>query len=77
MKCFISYTYMVLKIPASPKLLKGDCLQLMPELPESSVDLILCDLPYGLTECKWDITLPFEKLWEQYHRIIRPKEKRH
>ena len=59
-------------LPAPPKLLKGDCLQLMPELPENSIDLILCDLPYGLTDCKWDVALPLETLWKQYHRIIRP-----
>lgn len=49
---------------------QGDCLELMKDIPEHSVDLILCDLPYGTTQCKWDIILPFDVLWENYHRII-------
>jgi site-specific DNA-methyltransferase (adenine-specific) len=47
----------------------GDCLQLMRELPDASVDMVLCDLPYGTTACKWDSVLPFEKLWVEYLRI--------
>lgn len=50
---------------------QGDCLELMREIPDKSVDIILCDLPYGLTQNKKDITLPFDKLWEQYNRIIK------
>jgi site-specific DNA-methyltransferase (adenine-specific) len=50
---------------------QGDCLEVMKEIPNSSVDLILCDLPYGTTACKWDTILPFDKLWEQYKRIIK------
>lgn len=50
----------------------GDCLELMSEIPDHSVDLILCDLPYGTTGCKWDIVIPFEPLWEQYNRIMKP-----
>lgn len=53
------------------KLLRGDCLELMKKIPDGSVDMILCDLPYGTTSCKWDIVLPFDKLWEQYNRIIK------
>lgn len=53
------------------KLLKGDCLEFMKKLPEKSIDLILCDLPYGTTQCKWDSVLPFEPLWEAYKRIIK------
>lgn len=54
------------------KLLHGDCLELMKDIPEKSVDMILCDLPYGmLTACKWDTIIPFEPLWEQYNRIIK------
>lgn len=49
----------------------GDCLQLLPEIPDKSIDMILTDLPYGTTACKWDITIPFEPLWEQYERIIK------
>ncbi len=55
------------------KLLNGDCLELMRDLPDSSVDLILCDLPYGTTACTWDSVIPFEALWTQYRRVIKPK----
>ena len=53
------------------KLLQGDCLELMKDIPNKSVDMILCDLPYGTTACKWDNVIPFEPLWEQYNRIIK------
>ena len=53
------------------KLLCGDCLELMKEIPDKSIDMILCDLPYGTTACKWDTIIPFEPLWEQYNRIIK------
>ena len=49
----------------------GDCLSVMQEIEDKSVDLILCDLPYGTTKCKWDTIIPFEPLWEQYKRIIK------
>lgn len=49
----------------------GDCLELMKNIPNNSVDMILCDLPYGTTACKWDIIIPFDKLWEQYNRIVK------
>ena len=49
----------------------GDCLELMKDIPDGSVDMILCDLPYGTTACKWDTIIPFEPLWEQYNRIIK------
>lgn len=49
----------------------GDCLELMKDVPDGSVDMILCDLPYGTTACKWDTVIPFEPLWEQYKRIIK------
>ena len=49
----------------------GDCLEIMKYIPEKSIDMILCDLPYGTTACKWDIIIPFDKLWEQYNRIIK------
>jgi site-specific DNA-methyltransferase (adenine-specific) len=55
------------------KLLQGDCLELMKDIPDKSIDLILCDLPYGTTACKWDNVIPFEPLWEQYKRIIKDK----
>ena len=50
---------------------QGDCLELMQELPDKSVDMILCDLPYGTTACKWDSIIPLEPMWEQYERIIK------
>jgi site-specific DNA-methyltransferase (adenine-specific) len=53
------------------KLLEGDCLELMPTLEDKSVDMILCDLPYGTTACKWDTIIPFEPLWAEYERIIK------
>ena len=53
------------------KLIKGDCLSVMKDLPEGSVDMVLCDLPYGITACKWDSIIPFNALWEQYNRIIK------
>ena len=49
-----------------------DCLEGMKLLPDESIDMILCDLPYGVTACKWDSTIPLDKLWEQYERIIKP-----
>lgn len=56
----------------SVTLLQGDCLELMRDLPDASVDIILCDLPYGTTACKWDTVIPFEPLWAQYKRIAKP-----
>ena len=53
------------------KLHQGDCLELMKDIPDGSIDMILCDLPYGTTECKWDSIIPLDKLWEQYMRIIK------
>ena len=50
---------------------QGDCLELMKKIPDGSIDLILCDLPYGVTQNKKDVVIPFEPLWEQYNRIIR------
>lgn len=50
---------------------QGDCLELMKEIPDKYIDMILCDLPYGTTACKWDTIIPFEHLWEQYDRIIK------
>lgn len=53
------------------KLLKGDCLELLPSIPNESVDLILADLPYGMTANKWDSVIPLKPLFEQYQRIIK------
>ena len=49
----------------------GDCLEVMVWLPDASVDMILCDLPYGTTACKWDTVIPFEPLWAQYRRVAK------
>jgi len=49
----------------------GDCLELMPQIKTGSVDMILCDLPYGTTACKWDIVIPFIQLWCEYGRVIK------
>jgi len=49
----------------------GDTLDRMKEIPDRSVDMVLCDLPYGTTACKWDTVIPFEPLWDQYKRIIK------
>jgi len=49
----------------------GDCLELMKEIPNESIDMILCDLPYGTTQNKWDSIIPFDKLWEEYERVIK------
>lgn len=55
----------------SSAVLHGDCLELMKNISDGSVDMILCDLPYGTTGCKWDAIIPFDKLWYQYERIIK------
>ena len=52
-------------------LYQGDCLEIMKQIKDKSIDMILCDLPYGTTKCKWDVVIPFDKLWEQYNRIIK------
>ena len=53
------------------KIIQGDCLEVMKQIDDKSIDMILCDLPYGTTACKWDTIIPFEPLWEQYKRIIK------
>jgi site-specific DNA-methyltransferase (adenine-specific) len=52
--------------------MQGDCLELMKSVPSESVDMILCDLPYGTTACKWDSVIPFKPLWAEYERLIKP-----
>lgn len=54
------------------KLMQGDCLERMKEIPDGSVDMILTDPPYGTTACKWDSIIPLEPMWEQLKRIIKP-----
>lgn len=62
-----------MKLPAkNGEMWMGDCLELMRDIPSGSVDMILCDLPYGTTQNKWDSVIPFEPLWEQYWRIAKP-----
>lgn len=53
-------------------LILGDCLEEMQNIPDGSVDMILCDPPYGTTACKWDSVIPFEPMWKQLNRIIKP-----
>jgi site-specific DNA-methyltransferase (adenine-specific) len=53
------------------QIIEGDCLEVMKEIPDKSVDMILCDLPYGTTACDWDTIIPFDPLWEQYERVIK------
>ena len=55
------------------QLIHGDCLEKMKDIPDKSIDMILCDLPYGTTACKWDVVIPLEPLWEQYKRIIKDR----
>ncbi|MGQ3820307.1 DNA-methyltransferase [Pseudomonas alliivorans] len=54
------------------QLYQGDCLEVMKHLPDASVDMVLADLPYGTTQCAWDVIIPFVPLWEQYLRIAKP-----
>ena len=56
----------------NPILMQGDCLEMMKSIPDGSVDMILCDLPYGTTACKWDSVIPFEPLWAAYRRVCKP-----
>ena len=53
------------------KLYLGDCLEVMKDIPNKSIDLILCDLPYGTTCNKWDNIIPFNRLWSEYERVIK------
>ena len=53
--------------------IQGDCLEVMPHIEAGSIDMILADLPYGTTACKWDSIIPFEPLWKEYKRIIKPQ----
>jgi len=53
------------------EIIHGDCLEVMKQIPDNSVDMVLCDLPYGTTQCKWDTCIPFIPLWEQYKRVCK------
>ena len=53
------------------ELYNGDCLEVMKNIPDNSVDMVLCDLPYGYIESKWDVQIPMEKLWEFYKKVLK------
>lgn len=53
------------------KLYNNNCFDILPIIPEKSIDMIICDLPYGITKCKWDTPIDLKQLWEQYNRIIK------
>lgn len=55
------------------KLYQGDCLEIMKETPDKSTDMVLCDLPYGVTQNKWDCVIDVDKLWLEYSRILKDK----
>ena len=55
------------------QVIKGDCLEVMREIPAKSIDMILCDLPYGTTQNHWDSVIPIDQLWSHYERIIKDK----
>ncbi len=59
------------KVDKDINLWQGDCLELMSHIPDKSIDMVLCDLPYGTTACSWDEVIPFEPLWSHYKRIIK------
>lgn len=54
------------------KLFNDDCLNAMKSIADNSVDMVLCDLPYGTTKCPWDVIIPFEDLWKEYNRVCKP-----
>lgn len=64
---------LLFSLMATHHLYHGDCLKILPKIPDSSVDLIFCDLPYGTTDCAWDIIIPMEKLWPEYERISKER----
>ena len=53
------------------KLLRGDCLELAEQIPDGSIDMVLCDPPYGVTDCRWDSVLPFDAMWRMYERVVK------
>ena len=54
------------------ELIQGDCLEKMKDIPDGSIDMIFCDLPYGTTACKWDTIIPFDEMWERLNKLIKP-----
>ena len=61
-----------MKVTDKIEILKGDCLELMKSIPDGSIDAIITDPPYGTTACKWDSVIPFDLMWKQLNRIIKP-----
>lgn len=53
------------------KLYLGDCMDVLPRIADNSVDMVLCDMPYGITNCKWDAVIPLDKMWEQVLRVAK------
>ncbi|MBR1553345.1 MAG: hypothetical protein IJ631_04970, partial [Schwartzia sp.] len=66
----ISSKQQKIRLPIN-RLIEGDCLEEMKQIPDESVDMILCDLPYGMTQNQWDCYISLDKLWKQYNRIIK------
>lgn len=60
------------KIDIIDSLIQGDCIEIMKLIPDNSIDMVLCDLPYGTTQNKWDSVISLEKLWDEYNRIVKP-----
>lgn len=54
------------------RVIEADCSQIMKQLPDNSIDMVLCDLPYGTTQNKWDSVIPLDQLWKEYKRIVKP-----
>ena len=54
------------------RVFKADCLEIMKQLPDNCIDMVLCDLPYGTTQNKWDSVIPLDALWKEYKRIVKP-----
>lgn len=61
-----------MRVIGAAELHQGDCLELLPGVADGSVDMVLCDLPYGTTACKWDAIIPFDRLWAEYRRVCKP-----
>ena len=57
---------------AKIELIQGNCLEVMKDIPDGSIDMILTDPPYGTTACKWDSVIPFEPMWERINKLIKP-----
>jgi site-specific DNA-methyltransferase (adenine-specific) len=55
------------------KITNADCLEILPQLADESIDAIICDLPYGTTECRWDSVINLDLLWKEYRRLIKPR----